>query len=61
MVEWLSTGNFIREVTSSELGEIPTRKSGKRAKLTLAANFSDSCTADLTRIHLKGAAPSDYR
>ena len=44
MVEWLGAGDFIREVTSSELGEIPTRKSGKRAKLSLVAYFSDSCT-----------------
>ena len=44
MVEWSGTGNFIREVDSSGLGEIPTRKSGKRAKLTLVTYFSDSCT-----------------
>ena len=61
MVEWSSTGNFIREVDSSGLGEIPTRKSGKRAKLTLVTYFSDSCTKDLTMIHLKGAVPCDYR
>ena len=61
MVEWPSTGHFIREATSSGLGEIPTRKSGNRAKLTLVAYFSGSCTADLAMIHLKGAAPRDYR
>ena len=44
MVEWPSTGHFIREATSSGLGEIPTRKSGNRAKLTLVAYFSDLST-----------------
>lgn len=63
MVEWLSSSDLIREVTGSER---PSHKSGKnqfikkcgkcgkRAKLTLAAYFSDFGTADISRMHFIG-------
>ena len=44
LVEWSEWLAFTQKVGGSRLGESLIRKSSKRAKLTLAANFSDLST-----------------
>ena len=54
LVEWYRTRNLMQEIESSKLGEIPTRKGGKRAKLTLGCpTFPIQCTIKASRTHIQ--------